>query len=153
MKNDNCPVEAGDEVIAVGDFQISITARKSRLIGNELELTSVEFDMLVFLIDHPKKLVTQQTMLATSWTGNVVRQTEFLRMLQSLRKKLESHNSARCYVRTEPWIVYRFDASASLDRQANWNWPHGCTGRSHCFIQPITLRCPSRLFRARWRKQ
>jgi DNA-binding response OmpR family regulator len=115
MRNYNSPVEAGDdEVITAGDFRISIAARKVRLLGDELELTSAEFDMLVYLINHPTTLVTQQTMLATSWTGNVVRQAEFLRVLQSLRKKLETCDSARYYIRTEPWIVYRFDAAASL---------------------------------------
>ena len=118
IRNHTCPVEAGDdEVITAGDFQISITARKVRLLDDELELTPAEFDMLVFLINHPTTLVTQQTMLATSWTGNVVRQAEFLRVLQSLRKKLESRTSARCYIRTEPWIIYRFDVSASLHGQ------------------------------------
>jgi len=95
MRNHDSPVEAGDdEVITAGDFRINITARKVRLLGDELELTSAEFDMLVFLINHPKKLVTQQTMLATSWSGNVVRQTKFLRVLQSLQNKLESRNPA-----------------------------------------------------------
>ena len=118
MRNHNSPVEAsGDEVIAAGDFQINITARKVRLLGDELVLTTAEFDMLMFLINHPTKLITQKTVLATRCTGNFVRQAEFLRVLQSLRKILESHNSARCYIRTEPWIVYRFDAAASLHGQ------------------------------------
>jgi two-component system KDP operon response regulator KdpE len=118
IKNHKCPAEASeDEVITTGDFRINITARKVRLLGDELELTSAEFDMLVFLINHPKKLVTQQTMLATSWSGNVVRQTKFLRVLQSLQNKLESRNPAHCYIRTEPWIVYQFDAATYLDKQ------------------------------------
>ena len=118
MRNYDSPVEAsGDEVIAAGDFQINITARKVRLLGDELELTTAEFDMLMFLINHPTKLITQKTVLATRCTGNFVRQAEFLRVLQSLRKKIETCNSARCYIRTEPWIVYRFDAAASLHGQ------------------------------------
>ena len=102
-----------DEIIETGEFQINLIARIVRLRGRELDLTSAEFDLLVFLVDHPKQLITPHTRLATNWSNTAVRQTEFLRTLMSLRKKLESGDSAHCYIRTEPWVFYRFDATAS----------------------------------------
>ena len=82
-------------------------ARTVLLRGRELRLTSEEFALLVFLTSDPKKMVTPATVLSTDWPGQGVRHTEFLRVLLSLRKKLEK-DGAR-YIRTEPWVVYRFD--------------------------------------------
>jgi two-component system KDP operon response regulator KdpE len=105
-----------DETVQTGDFRLNVTARKARLRGKELELTAAEFDLLLFLVNHPSRLVTAHTRLATNWTSTAVRQAEFLPTLASLRRKLESVDSARCYIRTEPWVFYRFDANGS---------PHG----------------------------
>ena len=101
------------ETIAAGDFRIDLENRTATLRGRPLQLTGEEFDLLMFLIDHPRKLVTQQTRLATNWAGHGLRQTEFLRVLLSLRKKLDSEGSSQHYIRTEPWVLYRFDPGAS----------------------------------------
>jgi two-component system KDP operon response regulator KdpE len=101
------------ETIAAGDFQIDLENRTASLRGRPLPLTGEEFDLLMFLIDHPRKLVTQQTRLATNWAGHGLRQTEFLRVLLSLQKKLDSAGSTQHYIRTEPWVFYRFDPGAS----------------------------------------
>lgn len=101
------------ETIAAGDFRMDLENRTAMLRGRPLQLTGEEFDLLMFLIDHPRKLVTQQTRLATNWAGHGLRQTEFLRVLLSLRKKLDSEGSSQHYIRTEPWVLYRFDPGAS----------------------------------------
>ncbi|MGD0974466.1 MAG: winged helix-turn-helix domain-containing protein [Candidatus Korobacteraceae bacterium] len=107
-------VRASDvETIAAGDFRIDLENRTATLRGRPLQLTGEEFDLLMFLIDHPRKLITQQTRLATNWAGHGLRQTEFLRVLLSLRKKLDSESSSQHYIRTEPWVLYRFDPGAS----------------------------------------
>ncbi|MGA2989759.1 MAG: winged helix-turn-helix domain-containing protein [Candidatus Korobacteraceae bacterium] len=106
-----------DEIIEVGDFRLDVTTRKARLRGEELELTWAEFDLLLFLISHPKHLVTPNTRLATNWTRNRARQTDFLNVLLSLRKKLESRDSGHCYIRTEPWVFYRFEAAPSANNR------------------------------------
>lgn len=100
-------------VIESGDFRIDVGSRTVRLCGEELELGSEEFEVLMYLVDHPHRLITTHTVLATSWTKNPPRQTEFLRVLLSLRKKLDAAAPGRHYLRTEPWVVYRFDPIAS----------------------------------------
>lgn len=94
-------------VIEIGDFRIDLARRSVTLRGRELRLAPDEFDLLVFLTSHPKKMVTPATTLSTNWPGQGVRQTDFFRVLLSLRKKLDE--SGTHYLRTEPWIVYRFD--------------------------------------------
>jgi len=100
-------------MIESGDFKIDLAERTVTLRRQELRLTSEEFDVLVFLAGHPRRLVTPHTMLATSWTANGLRQTEFLRALMSLRKKLDAAGHGKHYLRTEPWVIYRFDPTSS----------------------------------------
>ena len=82
-------INAG-ELLAIGDFRIDIRGHRATLRGEPLELTGEEFDVLVFLTTNPQRAVTPQTTLATHWTGARTHQTQFLRLLLSLRKKLEA---------------------------------------------------------------
>lgn len=100
-------------MIESGDFKIDLVTRTVTLRGENLSLTTEEFDVLVFLAGHPQRMITPRTMLATSWTANGLRQTEFLRVLMSLRKKLDASGNGKHYLKTEPWIIYRFDPSSS----------------------------------------
>jgi DNA-binding response OmpR family regulator len=108
--------ESAAEVLEVGDFRIDTRRHMVTLRGEPLTLTSEEFDVLVFLTTNPQHLVTLQTTLATHWTGARTRQTQFLRVLLSLRKKLEIAATGQQYLRTEPWVIYRFDPFPSRAR-------------------------------------
>lgn len=113
------PIENGDdtfstETIVVGDFVINTVKRTATVRGEDLRLTSEEFDVLVFLTTHPQRCVTPRTVLSTSWTDAGLHQTEFLKVLLSLRKKLESVAAGKQYLRTEPWVIYRFDPRSSF---------------------------------------
>jgi two-component system KDP operon response regulator KdpE len=99
--------------IRFGDFKIDRDERIVTLRDQELGLTSEEFDVLIFLASHPRSLVTPQTMLARSSTGNQLGQTKFLTTLVSLRKKLDAAGQGKHYLQTEPWVIYRFDPTAS----------------------------------------
>jgi DNA-binding response OmpR family regulator len=101
---------AGDEdAVSVGDFRMDFAARRATVRGQELRLTGEEFEMLVFLIGHPRSVITPRTRLSTRWGGGLVRQADFLRVFGQLRKKLESMEGCSHYLRTEPWVVYKFD--------------------------------------------
>lgn len=101
------------QVVESGDFKIDLTRRIARLGEHQLPLTSEEFDVLVFLLSHPQKLVTPNTVLSTNWSSNGSRQAKFLRVLLSLRTKLETAEPGQHYLRTEPWVLYRFDSSSA----------------------------------------
>lgn len=101
------------ELIDSGDFRIVLGSRTAFLRGEKLKLTSEEFDALVFVATHPQRFVSTHTILATRWSMNRPHQTEFLRVLLELRKKLDAIGAGRHYLRTEPWVIYRFDPTAS----------------------------------------
>jgi two-component system, OmpR family, response regulator len=95
------------EIVEVGDFRIDLGNRQVRVQEQQLQLTDQEFDLLVFLVGHPTSIITPQTRLSTRW-GNRVHQAEVLRVLTDLRKKLDTLGCGH-YIRTESWLVYRFD--------------------------------------------
>ena len=102
------------EIIEVGDFRVEVAERSVTLRAEKLPLTDEEFDVLLYLIGHPQRCVTPRTVLATSWTRDGLHQTEFLKALLSLRKKLDAVVAGNQYLRTEPWVIYRFDPRSSV---------------------------------------
>jgi DNA-binding response OmpR family regulator len=101
--------EIEDGVISRGDFRIDVAARTASVCGKKLDLTAAEFDLLVYLVKRPKRVITPHTLLTTKWEDDRVLRVEFLRVLVSLRKKLEIETPSSQYIRIEPWIIYRFD--------------------------------------------
>ena len=98
-------------VIDAGDFHIDIPGRRVEVRNQEVHLTPKEFDVLVYLVRHPDKVVTHRALLSAVWGPNSIEQTEYLRVcVGRLRKKLEMDETAPRYIITEPWIGYRFDA-------------------------------------------
>jgi len=96
-------------IIEEGDFRIDLEARDVRVAGKEVRLSPKEFDLLVYFIRHPGKVLTHRTLLAAIWGGNSVEQTEYLRVfIRHLRKKIEPEASRPRYILTDPWVGYRF---------------------------------------------
>ena len=102
------------DLIECGDLRINTAERIATLRSHELHLASGEFDVLLFLATHPQRLVTPRTILTTSRSDGKLRQTEFLRTLASLRNKLNAVGTDKSYLRTEVWVMYRFDPNPSV---------------------------------------
>ena len=77
--------------------------------GEEVRLTPKEFELLIYLAQHPGRVLTHRVILKAIWGPNAAGQPEHLRVLVgSLRKKIEPNPSAPQYILTEPWVGYRF---------------------------------------------
>src|SRR5919206_2476221 len=105
--------KAGDDsspVLEVGDFRVDLENRRVSVKGREVHLTPKEYDLMVYLVSHPGKVLTHRTLLTSIWGGESSEQTEYLRVfVGQLRKKIEPDTAAPRYILTEPWIGYRFD--------------------------------------------
>ena len=87
--------------IEIGDFMIDLDARIVSVRGTEVHLTPKEYDLLIFLVHHPRKVITQRSLLAAIWGGDFTEQTEYLRVfIRQLRKKIEVEPSMPRYVVT-----------------------------------------------------
>jgi two-component system, OmpR family, KDP operon response regulator KdpE len=103
-----------ERVLTTGDFRIDLGSHRVLVRGQELRLDEEEFEMLVFLAGHHTNIITPQTRLTTRWGREHIRQSDFLRVLANLQRKLESIPGGTRYIRTEPWMVCRFDPGNRL---------------------------------------
>lgn len=96
--------------LEAGDFRIYLETRSVVVEGREVRLTPKEFDLMVYFLRHPGKVLTHRTLLAAVWGGDSVEQTEYLRVfIGQLRKKIEPNLGTPRYILTEPWTGYRFN--------------------------------------------
>jgi two-component system, OmpR family, KDP operon response regulator KdpE len=98
------------EIIELGDFHIDLATRAVVVAGRELKLTPKEFDLLLYLSQHPHRVVPHRTLLAAVWGANSTEQPEYLRVfIGQLRKKIELDPAEPHYLLTERWVGYRFE--------------------------------------------
>ncbi len=102
------------EMLSDGDLEIDLAKHEASVRGKPVHLTPKEFDLLVFLFRNRDRVVTHRSILAAIWGGDFTEQTEYLRVfIGQLRKKIEKDPSQPRYIRTEPWVGYRFVTSSS----------------------------------------
>jgi two-component system KDP operon response regulator KdpE len=94
-------------IIAAGDFIIDRPQHRVSIRGEDVHLTPKQFDLLVFLAEHPGQVVSHRALLHAVWGTNTA-QPEYLRVnIGQLRKKIE-RTEEPAYIVTEPWVGYRF---------------------------------------------
>ena len=99
--------------IALGDFRIDPGARSVVVRERAVRLTPKEFDLLLYLARHPRKVITHRALLSVVWGGESTEQVEYLRVfVGQLRKKLEPSPDSPRYIVTDPWVGYRFEPGA-----------------------------------------
>ena len=92
-----------------GDLVIDRDRNRVIRGGVEIRLTPKELELLLFLAQHPGRVLTHRAILKAVWGPHAVDQPEHLRVLvASLRKKIEPDPSRPRYISTEPWVGYRF---------------------------------------------
>ncbi len=107
------PSEAEEETrLEAGDFIIDLTSYEVTVRGREVRLTPKELELLTYLVQNHSRVLTHQKILRAIWGENSVEQTEYLRVfLGNLRKKIEPVPTNPQYIVTEPRVGYRFNPS------------------------------------------
>jgi two-component system KDP operon response regulator KdpE len=104
------PEAAVQELIEIGDFSIDLATRAVLVNGNEVRLTPKEFELLLYLAQHPHRVIPHRSLLAAIWGGNSTEQPEYLRVfIGQLRKKIEPNIAVPRYLLTDRWVGYRFE--------------------------------------------
>lgn len=95
--------------IEVGDFLMDEERHLAQVRGEAIRLTPKEFELLFYMLKNHGKVLTHRSLLSAIWGANYSAQTEYLRVfLGNLRKKIELNPAQPQYIRTEPWVGYRF---------------------------------------------
>jgi two-component system, OmpR family, KDP operon response regulator KdpE len=93
------------------ELKMDFESRQLTVRGEEVHLTPKEFDVLKYLIANQGKPLTHRRILQAVWGPDYGEETENLRVvINQLRKKLESDPAHPKYIRTEPWVGYRFQS-------------------------------------------
>jgi len=101
------------ELLALGDFHIDFASRQVKVRDTEVRLTPKEFDLLIYLAEHPHRVITHRTLLGAVWGELNTEQPEYLRVfIGQLRKKIEKNPAEPKYLLTERWVGYRFEPGA-----------------------------------------
>jgi len=102
-----------DEAFEIGDFRIEPHLRRVQVRGKEVRLTPKEYDLLLYFASNAERVLTHRAILAAVWGTNSSEQGEYLRVfVGQLRKKIEKNPSLPKYIKTEPWIGYRFEPAS-----------------------------------------
>ena len=92
-----------------GDVEVDRNARTVRLAGAAVHLTPTEYGLLLALLSKPGSVWTHKQLLASVWGSAAGVSNDTLRVhMGSLRRKLEPEPDRPRYIRTEPWVGYRF---------------------------------------------
>jgi two-component system, OmpR family, KDP operon response regulator KdpE len=100
-----------------GHLVIDQARREVNLDGEPLPLTRKEYAVLVMLLRHLDRVVSQHQLLREVWGASHVHDTHYLRIvIGRLRQKLGEDPAAPRWLKTEPGVGYRFLARNGGDR-------------------------------------
>ena len=103
-------ISPAQTIIDAGAFHIDLDGHSVTVGGRDVRLTPKEFDLLVYLAQHARKVITTRKLLAAVWGSNSTEQPEYVRVfVNHLRKKIEPDVENPRYIITEPWVGYRFE--------------------------------------------
>lgn len=99
--------DEANPIISIGDLSIDLSGHQVRVKGEEIKLTSKEYEFLKILAKSAGKIVTQTQILNEIWGPNNENNSHYLRVyVAQLRKKVEEPLGQKIIV-TESGIGYR----------------------------------------------
>jgi two-component system, OmpR family, response regulator ResD len=96
-----------------GRFEVDVAARRLRRDGRELVLTIREFDLLVFLILHPRQAFTRVELLERVWGWSYGDLSTITVCVRRLREKIEDNPTRPTHLQTVWGVGYRWETDPS----------------------------------------
>jgi DNA-binding response OmpR family regulator len=103
--------EIDDDAYQFGDVRVDFDTHTAMKDGEEVEFTSLEFDILEYFINHRGRTVSRKQLLRDVWgiSGDITTRT-IDRHVASLRKKIEPDPTEPQFIETVYGIGYKFAA-------------------------------------------
>jgi DNA-binding response OmpR family regulator len=97
------------DVLRSGDIVVDVPARQARVRGEPVVLTAREFDLLSFLLRHPRHVFRREELLDRVW-GYTLGDTSTVTVhVRRLREKIEVDPSVPTRIQTVWGVGYRFE--------------------------------------------
>lgn len=98
------------ETILHKGLEINTASRQVFVNGKEVQLTTKEYEILVFLASHPNIVFTKERMLSAIWGNEYFGDTATIAVhIQKIRKKIETDPATPVYIETIWGTGYRFN--------------------------------------------
>lgn len=108
----NAKKASNNDVLEIKGLRIDKTARRVFVGGVEKQFTTKEFDLLVFLAEHPDEVFRKQDLFREIWgmesVGDITTVTVHIK---KIREKMEDDPSTPRYIETIWGVGYRFKVS------------------------------------------
>lgn len=103
-----------EKIVESGDLKMDIDNRRLYILGNEINLTSKEFEMLELLATHPGKVYGRERLLELIWGEDYPGDVRTVDVhIRRLREKIESNPSEPRYVQTKWGVGYFYKEQKS----------------------------------------
>ena len=103
------PDRADLGAITDGDLVVDLSAHEVRTDGKLVQLTSREYDLLVFLMQNPRKAFTREQLLTEVWTWTFGDTSTVTVHVRRLREKLEPDPTLPRRIVTVWGVGYRYE--------------------------------------------
>ena len=97
------------DVLEAGGIVVEVAARAVTVDGKPITLTVREFDLLVYLMSHPRQVFTREDLLERVWGYTFGDKSTVTVHVRRLREKIEADPSNPEHLSTVWGVGYRFD--------------------------------------------
>lgn len=113
QKSYSSRLDAKPSTYEVGDMNVDFELHECRVSGEEVNLTSKEFDILRLLIENPRKVFPASQIFEEVWKTSCMENDHKTVMvyISTLRKKLGPHDDSPSYIMSVRGVGYKFNQS------------------------------------------
>jgi DNA-binding winged helix-turn-helix (wHTH) protein/tetratricopeptide (TPR) repeat protein len=105
------------EIFQFGEFRIDALDRTLRRNESPVPLHRRAFDVLLYLVQNPGRVVTKDELLKNIWPDTFVDENNLTQSISVLRKALDQRHGERNYITTLPGRGYQFIVPVQIVRQ------------------------------------
>ncbi len=109
------PTLAGTaSVLQCGRLVVDVAARQVKLDDEPVILTAREFEVLTFMMRHPRVAFTRDELLERVWGWTHGDRATVTVHVRRIREKIEADSARPCFITTVRGVGYRFDQTVDL---------------------------------------
>ena len=104
-----------NNIISIDGWQIDASSYRIARNGNEKKLEPRSMELLLYLIEHPDRVVTREEIEANVWHGRVVGYDALSAAIAKIRKAFEDNSKQPRVIETIPKLGYRLIAPVVVE--------------------------------------
>ena len=97
------------EIVRHGDLEVNLTRHEARCAARVLTLTVREFNLLAFLVAHPRRVFSRYELMRRVWGWELGDESTITVHMRRLRTKIEPDPAAPRFLHTVRGVGYRLD--------------------------------------------